>query len=93
MTESGRDDVDDSQQSLISHLIELRERLLKAVAAVVVVLLALLPFANKLYGWLALPLVSHLPQGGTMIATEIASPMPRVPPVTTATRAMCTSFR
>ena len=65
---------EDSQQSLISHLVELRARLLKAVAAVLVVLVALLPFANKLYGWLALPLVSHLPQGGTMIATEVASP-------------------
>jgi sec-independent protein translocase protein TatC len=64
----------DGEQSLISHLIELRERLLKAVAAVLLVLLALLPFSNKLYGWLALPLIRHLPQGGTMIATEVASP-------------------
>lgn len=65
---------DDGDQSLISHLVELRERLLKAIAAVLVVLFALLPFANRLYGWLALPLVQHLPQGGTMIATEVASP-------------------
>lgn len=65
---------EDGEQSLISHLIELRSRLLKAVAAVLLVLLALLPFANKLYGWLALPLIQHLPQGGTMIATEVASP-------------------
>ncbi|MBS0590229.1 MAG: twin-arginine translocase subunit TatC [Proteobacteria bacterium] len=64
----------EGEQSFISHLIELRERLLKAVAAVAVVLLCLLPFANKLYGWLALPLVSHLPQGGTMIAIEVISP-------------------
>ncbi len=64
----------DEDQSLISHLVELRERLLKAIGAVLVVLLALLPFANRLYGWLALPLVQHLPQGGTMIATEVASP-------------------
>ena len=62
------------EQSFLSHLIELRERLLKAVAAVLVILLALIPFANKLYGWLALPLIKHLPQGGTMIATEVASP-------------------
>jgi len=66
-TESG-------EQSFLSHLIELRERLLKAVAAVLVILLALIPFANKLYGYLALPLIRHLPQGGTMIATEVASP-------------------
>jgi len=74
MSDAGQDGTDDTQQSLISHLVELRGRLLKAVAAVLVVLVALLPFANKLYGWLALPLVSHLPQGGMMIATEVASP-------------------
>ncbi|MGH8174054.1 MAG: twin-arginine translocase subunit TatC [Rhodanobacteraceae bacterium] len=62
------------EQSFLSHLIELRERLLKAVAAVLLILVALVPIANKLYGWLAEPLIKHLPQGGTMIATEIASP-------------------
>ncbi len=65
---------EDAEQSFISHLVELRSRLLKAIAAVLVVLIALLPFANRLYGWLALPLMRHLPQGGTMIATEVASP-------------------
>ncbi|MBX3687915.1 twin-arginine translocase subunit TatC [Dokdonella sp.] len=74
MSEVEQDGADAAQQPLISHLIELRERLLKAVAAVLLVLVCLLPFANKLYGWLALPLVRHLPQGGTMIATEVASP-------------------
>jgi sec-independent protein translocase protein TatC len=64
----------DGEQSFISHLVELRERLLKATAAVLIVLVALVPFANKLYAWLALPLIAHLPQGGTMIATEIVSP-------------------
>lgn len=73
MSEADRPD-DGGEQSFISHLVELRERLLKAVAAVLLVLLALMPFANKLYGWLALPLIRHLPQGGTMIATEVASP-------------------
>ncbi|HKE47533.1 MAG TPA: twin-arginine translocase subunit TatC [Rhodanobacteraceae bacterium] len=71
MTEN---DPDGGEQSFLSHLIELRERLLKAVAAVLVILLALIPIANKLYGWLAAPIIKHLPQGGTMIATEIASP-------------------
>ncbi|MEP6941030.1 MAG: twin-arginine translocase subunit TatC [Rudaea sp.] len=64
----------DGEQSFISHLVELRERLLKASAAVLVVLIALIPFANKLYAWLAMPLIAHLPQGGTMIATEVISP-------------------
>ena len=63
-----------SEQSFLSHLIELRERLLKAVAAVLIILLPLIWYANKLYGYLALPLIKHLPQGGTMIATEVASP-------------------
>ena len=71
---SGPDRQDDREQSFVSHLVELRARLLKAVAAVLLVLVALLPFANKLYGWLALPLIAHLPHGGTMIATEVASP-------------------
>lgn len=65
---------DGEEMSFISHLVELRSRLLKCVATVLLVLLGLLPFANKLYGVLALPLVSHLPNGGTMIATEVASP-------------------
>ena len=73
MSEAERLD-DDGEQSFISHLIELRTRLLRAVSAVLLVLVVLLPFANKLYGWLALPLLKHLPQGGTMIATEVASP-------------------
>ena len=65
---------DDVEQGLFSHLIELRSRLLKAVAAVVVVLLALIPFANRLYSELAAPLVSRLPEGAHLIATEVASP-------------------
>ena len=68
------DPVDDLQQGLFSHLIELRSRLLKAVAAVVVILLALVPFANRLYTELAAPLVARLPEGAHLIATEVASP-------------------
>src|SRR5690348_2335021 len=63
-----------SEQGFMSHLIELRSRLLKAVAAVLVVLLALIPFANRLYTELAAPLVARLPQGAHLIATEVASP-------------------
>jgi len=39
-----------------------------------IVLVLLIPFANRLYSWLALPLIAHLPQGGTMIAIEVFSP-------------------
>ncbi|CAM5621041.1 twin-arginine translocase subunit TatC [Rhodanobacter lindaniclasticus] len=64
----------DLQQGLFSHLLELRTRLLKACATVLLVLLALVPFANRLYTELAAPLVARLPQGAHLIATEVASP-------------------
>ncbi|WP_430392311.1 twin-arginine translocase subunit TatC [Dyella sp. 20L07] len=67
-------EADGLEQGLFSHLIELRSRLMRAVIAVVVVLLALIPFANRLYTELAAPLVSRLPQGAHLIATEVASP-------------------
>ena len=68
------DSGDDLQQGLFSHLIELRSRLLKAIACVLIVLVALVPFANRLYSELAAPLVARLPQGAHLIATEVASP-------------------
>lgn len=64
----------EKEQSFLSHLIELRSRLLRAVAAVLLILIALIPFANKLYAWLSKPLIDHLPVGGAMIATDVASP-------------------
>lgn len=62
------------EQPLTSHLIELRNRILRSLVAVVVVFLALAPFARDIYAMLADPLLSQLPQGNTMIATEVASP-------------------
>lgn len=62
------------EEGLFSHLIELRTRLLRAVLTVGVVLIALIPFANRLYTELAAPLVARLPQGAHLIATEVASP-------------------
>ena len=64
----------DQEQSFISHLIELRVRLLRAVTAVAIVLVFLLPFANRIYSALAGPLTRHLPEGSSMIAIEVASP-------------------
>jgi sec-independent protein translocase protein TatC len=64
----------DLQQGLFSHLLELRSRLIKAIAAVLIVLVVLVPFANRLYALLAKPLVSRLPEGAHLIATEVASP-------------------
>lgn len=67
-------DQDGGETSFFSHLIELRQRLLKALAAVGVVLLALMPFANKLYALLAEPLLHSLPAGGQLVAIDVASP-------------------
>ena len=64
----------DASGRLLDHLIELRTRLLRAVAGLVLVFVALLPFANRLYALLALPLLDKLPKGGQLIATEVASP-------------------
>ncbi|ELJ8537616.1 twin-arginine translocase subunit TatC [Vibrio cholerae] len=61
-------------QSLISHLLELRNRLLKAVAAVVVIFIGLIYFSNEIYEFVSKPLVERLPAGATMIATDVASP-------------------
>ena len=62
------------EMTFVEHLVELRDRLLRIVLAVLVFLLALFPFANDLYAVLAEPLLRHLPEGTSMIATEVASP-------------------
>ncbi|MFC5571167.1 twin-arginine translocase subunit TatC [Lysobacter yangpyeongensis] len=61
-----------SETRLIDHLIELRARLLRAVTGLIVVFLALMPFASRLYAWLAAPLLSKLPAGGQLIANDPA---------------------
>jgi len=62
------------EQPLISHLIELRDRLLKAMVFILVVFLALYGFSNELYLIVSKPLEMLLPEGSTMIATGVASP-------------------
>lgn len=61
-------------QPLISHLIELRKRLLNCIIAVLVIFLALIYFANDIYHLVASPLISQMPAGASMIATDVASP-------------------
>lgn len=61
-------------ENFISHLIELRNRLLRIVVGLVIVFIALFPFANKIYALLAAPLLSKLPAGGQMIATAVTTP-------------------
>jgi sec-independent protein translocase protein TatC len=65
---------DDAELPFMAHLIELRTRLIKAVAAVMLVFLVLVPFANKLYALLAGPLLRNMPDGTQMIAIKVASP-------------------
>ncbi|BEV09121.1 MULTISPECIES: twin-arginine translocase subunit TatC [unclassified Methylophilus] len=61
-------------ESFISHLIELRNRLLRAVAGWLVIFVALFPFADRIYHLLAAPLLAKLPQGAQMIATAVTTP-------------------
>ena len=64
----------DDTQPLISHLIELRKRLLNSIIAILVIFLALVYFANDIYQLVSAPLISKMPVGATMIATDVASP-------------------
>jgi sec-independent protein translocase protein TatC len=59
------------QETFISHLIELRTRLMRSIIAVAIVLLCLFPFAKDIYAALAQPLLRVLPHGATMIATDV----------------------
>jgi len=65
---------EDREMPFVAHLIELRSRLLKIVAVVLLAFLGLAPFADRLYTYLAGPLLKHLPEQGTMIAIDVASP-------------------
>jgi sec-independent protein translocase protein TatC len=64
----------DTALPLVAHLSELRDRLLHAILAVLLVFLGLFPFANEIYMYVSEPLRALLPEGSTMIATEVASP-------------------
>lgn len=65
----------DQELSLIDHLLELRTRLIRAALAVVACMLVLAPFARRLYTLVSEPLVSRLPEGSSMIAIDVASPV------------------
>ncbi|QDX79964.1 twin-arginine translocase subunit TatC [Denitratisoma sp. DHT3] len=62
------------QEGLISHLIELRSRLMKAIGAVLLALLCLVPWSGKIYDLLAQPMIATLPPGTKMIATGVITP-------------------
>jgi sec-independent protein translocase protein TatC len=64
--------MEDKEETFISHLVELRDRLIRALVAVGVVFLALVNWARDIYSLLAAPMLAALPQGGHMIATDVA---------------------
>ena len=83
MTEPGADDPAESgdpdeetleESSLVSHLVDLRARLVRAVITVLVIFLCLFPFAQEIFALVARPLMAQLPETSSMIATQPASP-------------------
>ncbi len=74
MSDEPDNDEDLAEGTLLSHLVELRGRLLKVAAAVVFVFIALLPFSRRIFSLVSEPLREILP-GQQMIATEVASPL------------------
>ncbi|MBT8131623.1 MAG: twin-arginine translocase subunit TatC [Gammaproteobacteria bacterium] len=62
------------ESTLISHLVELRSRLLRMTIAVLVIFFALSPFANNIFTMVAGPLLAQMPSGSSMIATRVISP-------------------
>ncbi len=72
--EQKKDNVESSAMGLMSHLVELRDRLLRVVISVLAIFLCLFYWANDIYTYLAGPLTRHLPEGTQMIAIDVASP-------------------
>lgn len=65
---------DDGQMPLVAHLTELRSRLLRIITIWLLIFLGLFYFANDLYTFISAPLRAYLPEGASMIATDVASP-------------------
>ncbi len=66
--------VPDAGLPFIGHLAELRDRILRTLLVLFILFAGLSVFASELYGYLAVPLLRHLPQGSQMIAIDVASP-------------------
>jgi len=64
----------DREQPFVSHLLELRSRLLRIVGGILLVFVALSPFSNPIYSALAVPLTRHMPAQSSMIAIDVLSP-------------------
>ncbi len=63
-----------TSETFISHLVELRDRLIRILIGLVLTFIVLFPFADEIYTLLAQPLLASLPSGGQMIATEVTTP-------------------
>ena len=63
-----------NNESISSHLLELRSRLIRVIICLGVLFIAGIPFASEIYGFVASPLLSILPEGSSMIATQVTSP-------------------
>jgi sec-independent protein translocase protein TatC len=76
-TDPKKDELEGTEQPFVSHLVELRDRLIRVVIAILLGfgLLAFYPGFGGMYDLLAAPLVSHLPTGATLIATNVISPI------------------
>ncbi|MBU3725441.1 MAG: twin-arginine translocase subunit TatC [Burkholderiaceae bacterium] len=75
MTDSHQDqDPTQKEEGFVTHLIELRDRLIRAAAAVIICFLGLVYWAPDIYSLLADPLISALPKGTSMIATDVTAP-------------------
>lgn len=72
--ENKPEEKEEEGQPLIEHLIELRNRILRCLIAVLIIFVPLFYFANDLYAYISEPLRAFLPEGTSMIATEVASP-------------------
>jgi sec-independent protein translocase protein TatC len=72
-----KDELEGTEAPFVSHLVELRDRLIRAVIAIAIAFIALAvwPGPSGLYDLLAAPLVAHLPKGATLIATNVISPI------------------
>ena len=62
------------EESLISHLVDLRQSIMRSLLALLIVLIALLPFADRLFSWLAMPLLEELTGSSELIAVGVLSP-------------------
>jgi sec-independent protein translocase protein TatC len=64
----------DQEQGFLSHLIELRSRIVRAAASVLIVFLCLWPFMRQIFDWMSRPMIAALPQGAKLLATGVITP-------------------